>query len=94
MWASDELKGNSELVLKAVSQNGAALEFASSELKGDREIILEAVTQDPPGEPTGRGYLENPNLLKQGVQAVFLCGNSIWSFPFLSSLSDYSIWRS
>ena len=28
------------------------------------------------------------------VRPFFLSDNSIWSFPSVSSLSDYSIWRS
>ena len=39
-------------------------------------------------------FLENPNLLNQEVRPFFLCGNSIWSSPPVSSLSDYSMWRS
>ena len=35
---------------------------------------------------------ENPVL--EEVRPFFLRDNSIWSFPSVSSLSDYSIWRS
>ena len=38
--------------------------------------------------------LENPNLLNKEVRPFFLSDNSIWSLPSVSSLSDYSIWRS
>ena len=39
--------------------------------------------------------LENPNLLKQKEARPFsLSDNSIRSSPSVSSLSDYSIWRS
>ena len=41
--ASQELKGDREVVLEAVKQNGAALRYASEELKRDREVVLEAV---------------------------------------------------
>ena len=33
-------------VLKAVKQNGDALQYASAALQDDREIVLEAVKQD------------------------------------------------
>ena len=39
-------------------------------------------------------YLENPNPLNKEVRPFFLGDNSIWSFPSVSSLSDYSIWKS
>ena len=32
--------------------------------------------------------------LNKEVRPFFLGDNSIWSFPSVSSLSDYSIWRS
>ena len=42
----EELKGDREIVLAAVSKNGGALQFAAEELKGDREIVLAAVSKD------------------------------------------------
>ena len=36
---------NKKEALKAVKQNGWALEFASDELKNDREVVLEAVKE-------------------------------------------------
>ena len=44
--ATDELKGDREIVMQAVSQDGHALYYASDELKGDREIVMQAVSQD------------------------------------------------
>ena len=39
--------------------------------------------------------LENPvTSLNKEVRPFFLSDNSIWSLPSVSSLSDYSIWRS
>ena len=38
--------------------------------------------------------LEGPNSLNKEVRPFFLSGNSIWSFPSVSSLSDYSSCRS
>ena len=40
------LKGDFEVVLAAVSQNGKALQWASAELRGNREIVSSAVSQD------------------------------------------------
>ena len=45
MWASDDLKGDREIVLIAVSQAWQALWYASDDLKGDQEIVLIAVSQ-------------------------------------------------
>ena len=41
-----ELKGDREIVLAAVSENGCALQYATEELKGDREIVLAAVSEN------------------------------------------------
>ncbi|MBD97598.1 hypothetical protein CL648_02200, partial [bacterium] len=63
--ASEELKGNREVVLAAVRQDGYALEYASEELKGDREVVLEAVKQD--------GYaLEHASAELKGDREVVL----------------------
>ena len=45
-YASEELRGDKEVVLEAVRQNGWLLEYASEELRGDREVVLEAVRQN------------------------------------------------
>ena len=44
-FATEELKGDREIVLAAVSKSGVALQFATEELKGDREIVMAAVSQ-------------------------------------------------
>eukprot|EP01045_Picozoa_sp_COSAG04_P059484 COSAG04_NODE_29517_length_268_cov_0.917160_1_plen_66_part_10 len=38
-YASKELRGNREIVQKAVDQSWLALQYASEELRGDREIV-------------------------------------------------------
>ena len=45
-WASEELRGDREVVMKAVSNTGHALRWAIEELRGDREVVMEAVSQD------------------------------------------------
>ena len=42
-YASEELRGDREVVLAAVKSNGNQLEYASEALRGDREIVLAAV---------------------------------------------------
>ncbi len=42
----EALKGNQDIILEAVRQDGTALRFASDELKQDREIVLAAAGQD------------------------------------------------
>ena len=42
----DARETDRELVLKAVSLDGAALESACDELRGDREVVLKAVSQN------------------------------------------------
>ena len=41
-----ELRGDRDVVLAAVQQDGDALEYASAELQADREVVLAAVQQD------------------------------------------------
>ena len=44
-YATEELKGDREIVLAALSKNGRALQYATEELKGDREIVLAVVSK-------------------------------------------------
>ena len=44
--ASDDLKGDKDLVREAVQQNWSALQHASADLKGDKDIVMEAVKQN------------------------------------------------
>ena len=45
-FATEELKGDREVVMTAVSQNGCALKFTTEEMKGDREVVMTAVSQN------------------------------------------------
>jgi len=40
------LKGDKEVVMAAVAQNGRALQWASEELRGDKEVVMAVATQD------------------------------------------------
>ena len=42
-YASDELKGDKEVVIEAVRRNGEVLRFAAEHLKADKEVVIEAV---------------------------------------------------
>ena len=42
----------------------------------------------------GHEALKTLTSLNKEVRPFFLSDNSIWSFPSVSSLGDYSIWRS
>lgn len=44
--ASSEFRGDKEIVLEAIKQNGFLLGCASEELRGDKEVVLEAIKQD------------------------------------------------
>ena len=44
--AHEILRGNREVILTAVSQNGMNMQFAHETMKRDREVILAAVTQN------------------------------------------------
>jgi len=45
-FASDELRSNKRMILKAVKLTGLSLNFASDELKNDKKVVMEAVKQD------------------------------------------------
>jgi hypothetical protein len=45
-YAAAHLKGDQEIVIEAVRQNGWALRHAAEHLRGDREIVIEAVRQN------------------------------------------------
>ena len=44
--ADKKLRGNKEIVLAAVRQNGEVLEYADKKLKNNKEVVLAAVTKD------------------------------------------------
>ena len=44
-YASEELKGDREVVLAAVNQIGDALQYASEELQSDKEVVIAAINQ-------------------------------------------------
>ena len=45
-FCSEELRGDFEIVMEAVSQHGQALEYAIEKLQSDRKIVMQAVSQD------------------------------------------------
>jgi len=45
-YATDELRGDIEVVMTAVSQNGKALQYAAKNLQGDEDLVLAAVRQN------------------------------------------------
>ena len=46
--ASEEMKGDREIVMAAVSRYGYALRYATEEMKGDRKIVMAAVSKAGP----------------------------------------------
>ena len=46
-FATQELKGDREIVMQAVCKAGVALHFASEQLKADEEIMQRALAQSP-----------------------------------------------
>ena len=73
--ASEELKGDREVVMEAVKQNGHALQHASEELKRDREVVMEAVKQD--GEALGHASEELKRDRGVVLEAVKQNGSAI-----------------
>ena len=46
LGANEELRGDREIVMQAVTQHGYSLQSASEELRSDQEIVLKAVSHD------------------------------------------------
>ena len=46
LQATEELRGDREVVMTAIAQDGGALEYATEELRGDREVVMTAIAQD------------------------------------------------
>ena len=44
--ATEELRGDREVVMTAVAEDWQALEYATEELRGDREVVMTAVTSN------------------------------------------------
>ena len=45
-FVAEELRGDLEIALTAVSEDGEALEHVSEELKGNRDVVMTAVAQN------------------------------------------------
>ena len=41
-----ELRGDREIVMRAVSSDGLALQHATMDLRGDREVVMKALSSD------------------------------------------------
>ena len=57
-------------------------------------VTLFRYSLSPYGSFRNTQTLKTLTSLSKGVRSFFLGDDSIWSFPSVSSLSDYSIWRS
>ena len=54
-YASEQLKNEPAVVMRAVAQSGDALQYASRELRDSRDIVMEAVSKDWRSHPVSRG---------------------------------------
>ena len=69
------------------------------QFRNSRGARLETQVCDSMGDSKMTDFLREiaPRASTRGQVSLhildFLCDNSIWSFPSVSSLSDYSIWR-
>ena len=84
------LVGSRELVLKVPKQGQfhAAIRVTRKRCDSWAEVALGTRTV------SRRNSLKTLTSLNKEVRPFFLCDNSIWGYPSVSSLSDYSIWRS
>ena len=61
---SKKWKGDREIVMEAVKQNGRAVQYASAELKGDRGVAMHAVAQSSTAL-----WLVSPALYQGGLRS-------------------------
>ena len=80
LGACDDLRGDREIVMEAVSQDGEALHCASEELRGDREIVMKAVSGS--GKALWRASEELRGDREIVMQAVSQTG---WALAFASN---------
>ena len=60
LWGAPlEILNDRKFMLKAVREDGEALQFASVDLKNDREVVLAAVTEDADAFAYASGELQN-----------------------------------
>ena len=59
-----------------------------------KTLACQALCVGPSKVFSGFSDLETLTSLNKEVRPFLLSDNSMWSFPSVSSLSDYSIWRS
>ena len=45
-WASEEIRGNKNIVMEAVKSNGYEIQYASNELKNDKEVVITALKEN------------------------------------------------
>eukprot|EP00746_Dinoflagellata_sp_MGD_P168013 gnl/MRDRNA2_/MRDRNA2_99083_c0_seq1.p1 gnl/MRDRNA2_/MRDRNA2_99083_c0~~gnl/MRDRNA2_/MRDRNA2_99083_c0_seq1.p1 ORF type:complete len:584 (-),score=93.39 gnl/MRDRNA2_/MRDRNA2_99083_c0_seq1:59-1810(-) len=74
-YISEELKDDREVVMEAVSRNGAALTYASEALKDDREVVQNAILSNSWALADASDKLKNDKKLV--MQAVRLDGLSL-----------------
>jgi hypothetical protein len=79
-FASDELRGDKDVILACVSLRGFTLQFASDELRNNKDVVLAAVIQN--------GWAiqfasENLRGNKEVVLALVVTQNG-WGFQFAS----------
>jgi len=81
-FAADTLKGNCEVVLAAVKQDGLALQFAAEGPRGNKDVVLAAVKHNPAVLP----FAVEPLRIDQEVNAAV--GGERRHNPLLTSSSS------
>ena len=76
-WASEEMKGDRDIVLAAVRQDSAAVKLASEEMKGDRDIVMAAVQVD------GWALEHAAQEMKEDVEIVVATLRQLQPYPSL-----------
>lgn len=67
-FATEEIKNNKEIVLKAVKKRGMSLEYASLSLRENKEIVTAAVRQN------GNAFIFASDELKKN-QSIAICAS-------------------
>ena len=45
-WASEKIRGNKNIVMEAVKNNGHEIQYASNDLKNDKEVVITALKEN------------------------------------------------
>jgi hypothetical protein len=83
-FASEEMRGDKQVVLAAVIKDGWALQFASEEFRGDKEVVLVAIENDS----TAWNNVSNKTVLRRDPTIAAAMVTKDKAFQMLQKLGN------